>query len=152
MRLKTLAQNQTRTTSANAKISAYLMIIVLVVLALSVVALFVAVTTYFAEPTSEYQQLTATIFAGVGLIAMAMCLFLLYQSRKQAAEVKIEIPKVMTTIECQNKGCANKTVREFQRGDYVFKDLDVACGKCGGKQMITGIYKEVKEKEKTYAV
>lgn len=152
MRLKTLAQNQTRTTSANAKISAYLMIIVLVVLALSVVALFVAVTTYFAEPTSEYQQLTATIFAGVGLIAMAMCLFLLYQSRKQAAEVKIEIPKVMTTIECKNKGCANKTVREFQRGDYVFKDLDVACGKCGGKQMITGIYKEVKEKEKTYAV
>ncbi len=152
MRLKTLAQNQTRTTSANAKISAYLMIIVLVVLALSAVALFVAVTTYFAEPTSEYQQLTAAIFAGVGLIAMAMCLFLLYQSRKQAAEVKIEIPKVMTTIECQNKGCANKTVREFQRGDYVFKDLDVACGKCGGKQMITGIYKEVKEKEKTYAV
>jgi hypothetical protein len=28
----------------------------------------------------------------------------------------------------------------------------VACGKCGGKQMITAIYKEVKEKEKTYAV
>jgi hypothetical protein len=33
----------------------------------------------------------------------------------------------------------------------MFKELD-ACPKCGGKQMITGIYKEVKEKEKTYAV
>jgi hypothetical protein len=83
---------------------------------------------------------------------MAMCGFLLFQSRKTAAEVKLDVPKVMTTIECQNAACKNKTTREFQRGDYVFKDLDVACGKCGGKQMITGIYKEVKEKEKTYAV
>jgi predicted metal-binding protein len=39
--------------------------------------------------------------------------------------VKIDIPKVMTTIEC---------------------------GKCGGKQMVTAIYKEVKEKEKPTAV
>jgi multidrug transporter EmrE-like cation transporter len=147
MRLKTLAQQQTQTTNANTKISTYLMIIVLIVLALSVVALFVAVETYFLGDI-----LAASIFAGVGLIAMAMCLFLLYQSRRQAAEVKIDIPKVMSTIDCQNKGCANKTVREFQRGDYVFKDLDVACGKCGGKQMITAIYKEVKVKEKTYAV
>ena len=147
MRLKTLAQQQTQTTNANTKISTYLMIIVLIVLALSVVALFVAVETYFLGDT-----LAASIFAGVGLIAMAMCLFLLYQSRRQTAEVKMDIPKVMTTIECQNKACANKTVREFQRGDYVFKDLDVACGKCGGKQMITAIYKEVKVKEKTYAV
>jgi hypothetical protein len=83
---------------------------------------------------------------------MLICLFLLFQTRRQAAEVKLDIPKVMAVIECQNKDCANKTLREFQRGDFVFKDLDIACGKCGGKQMITGIYKEVKEKEKTYAV
>jgi hypothetical protein len=143
----TLAKQQTQSSSANTKISTYLMMIVMIVLALSVVALFVAIETYFAGDT-----LAAIVFAGVGLIAMAMCLFLLYQSRRQAAEVKIEIPKVMTTIECQNKGCSNKTIREFQRGDYVYKDLDVPCGKCSGKQMITGIYKEVKEKEKTYNV
>jgi hypothetical protein len=143
----TLAKQQTQSSSANTKISTYLMIIVMIVLALSVVALFVAIETYFLGDT-----LAAIVFAGVGLIAMAMCLFLLYQSRRQAAEVKIEIPKVMTTIDCQNKECSNKTIREFQRGDYVFKDLDVSCGKCGGKQMITGIYKEVKEKEKTYNV
>jgi len=138
---------QTQTTSAGNKISNYLMMIVLVVLALSLVALFVAVQTYI-----EGDQLTALIFAGIGSISLAMCLFLLYQSRKQAAQVKTDIPKVMTTIECQSKACASKTVREFQRGDYVFKDLDEACSKCGGKQMITAIYKEVKEKEKTYAV
>ncbi len=66
--------------------------------------------------------------------------------------MKIEIPKVMTTIQCTNKGCDSKTVREFQRGDYVFKELDTPCQKCSGKQMITAIYKEVKEKEKTYSV
>lgn len=146
MRLSSMSQ-QTQQSNQNSKISNYLMLIVLVVLALSVVAMFVAVETYLLG-----DALSASIFAGIGAIAMAMCLFLLYQSRRQAAEVKIDIPKVMTTIECQNKGCANKTIREFQRGDYIFKDLDVACPKCGGKQMITAIYKEVKVKEKTYAV
>jgi hypothetical protein len=116
-------------------------------LALSVIALFVAVETYFSGDI-----LAAMIFAGIGAIAMAMCLFLLYQSRRQATQVKIEIPKVMTTIECKNKTCANKTIRDFQRGDYIFKEDSTACPKCGGKQMITAIYKEVKEKEKTYAV
>jgi len=147
-----MAQNQTQqqNTAAN-KIGAYLTMIVIIVLALSVIALFVAVEVFFTDASAN-GQLTAAIFGGIGFIAMAMCLFLLYQSRRQAAQVKIEIPKVMTIVECQNKGCGNKTIREFQRGDYVFKDLDVACGKCGGKQMITGIYKEVKEKEKTYAV
>jgi hypothetical protein len=147
-----MAQNQAQQqSSAIGKIGNYLTLIVIIVLSLAVIALFVAVEILFTD-TSANGQLTALVFGGIGFIAMAMCLFLLYQSRKQASEVKIEIPKVMTTVECQNKGCGNKTIREFQRGDYVFKDLDVACGKCGGKQMITGVYKEVKEKEKTYAV
>lgn len=140
------ATKQTQTSSSS-KINTYLILIVLVVLALSIVALFVAAETFVTGDT-----VTAGLFAGIGLIAMAMCAFLLFQSRKTAAEVKLDVPKVMTIIECQNSTCKNKTTREFQRGDYVFKDLDVACGKCGGKQMITGIYKEVKEKEKTYAV
>ena len=64
--------------------------------------------------------------------------------------MKIEVPKVMTTIEC--KKCDTKTMREFQRGDYVYKELD-ACPKCPDtKQIITAVYKEVKEKEKTYNV
>ena len=84
-----LAQKQTQTSSSvSGKISTYLMVIVFVVLALSIVALFVAVETFFTDQSAN-GQLTALIFAAIGLIAMAMCLFLLYQSRKQAAEVKI---------------------------------------------------------------
>ena len=142
-----MAKKQMQTTPASNKISNYLMLIVMIVMALSLVALFIAFETYFLG-----DQLAAAVLAGIGLIAMSLSLFLLYQSRKQSAEVKIEIPKVMTTIECQSKGCASKTLREFQRGDYVFKEIDGSCQKCGARQMVTAIYKEVKEKEKTYAV
>jgi hypothetical protein len=143
-----MTAKESQANSVNKTISSYLMIIVLIVMALSLVAVFVAFETYIYEG----DQMAAALLGGIGVIAMVISLFLLYQSRKQAANVKIEIPKVMTTIECQNKTCNFKTVREFQRGDYVFKDLDVACQKCGNKQMVTAIYKEVKEKEKTYAI
>ena len=146
MRMKNMTQNQTQSASANKKISTYLTLIVLVVMALAVTALLIAVETYFVG-----DQLAAGVLAGIGLLALAMSVFLLYQSKLQSAQVKIEAPKVMTTIGCL-KNCDQKNVREFQRGDYVYKELDVSCQKCGGKQMITAIFKEVKEKEKTFNV
>ena len=129
--------------SASTKISTYLMMIVLIVMALSIVALVSAV--YLFE--SDFQF--AVILLAMGLIAMGMSVYVLLQSRKRLASMKIEAPKVMTTIEC--KKCGFKNVREFQRGDFVFKDLD-PCQKCNDKMIITAIYKEVKEKEKTYGV
>jgi len=137
--------NQTQSTNANQKISTYLNMIVLIVMALAVTALLIAGETYLAG-----DQLAAGVLAGIGLIALVLSGFLLYQSKLQSKQVKIETPKVMTTIECK---CGEKTVREFQRGDYVYKELDVPCPKCPTThQMITSIYKEVKEKEKTYNV
>jgi predicted ferric reductase len=140
-----MAQNQT--SPATKRISAYLTLIVLIVIALSIASLLLAAGSYLNNPSNP---LPAAFLAIIGLIAMTMSIFTLYQSRRQAVAMKIEIPKVMTTIEC--KKCGEKTVREYQRGDYVFRELD-ACQKCPDtKQTITAIYKEVKEKEKTYAV
>jgi hypothetical protein len=137
--------NQTQSASTNQKISKYLTMIVLIVMALAVTALLIAGETYLAG-----DQLAAGVLAGIGLIALVLSGFLLYQSKLQSAQVKIEVPKVMTTIECK---CGSKTVREFQRGDYVYKELDVPCPKCPTThQMITSIFKEVKEKEKTFNV
>jgi len=119
---------------------------VLIVMALAITALLIAVETYIAG-----DQLAAGVLAGIGVIALALSAFLLYQSKLQSAQVKIDVPKVMTTIGCV-KNCDQKSVREFQRGDYVYKELETSCQKCGGKQMITAIYKEIKEKEKTYNV
>lgn len=148
-----MSQNQTRTTpnSANKNISNYLTLIVLIVIVLAVVALVTAASIYLSAPNDANSVLTAGAFGVIGAVALFMSVFTFYQSRRQVAQMKIEVPKVMTTIGCV-KNCDQKTVREFQRGDYVYKELDTSCQKCAGKQMITGIFKEVKEKEKTYNV
>ena len=123
------------------------MFIVIVVVGLSIVALVSAFYAYTIK-----NDVAAGFLLIIGLLALGLSMAVLYQTRGKASTMKIEAPKVMTTIECSSKGCGFKSVREFQRGDFVFKDLDVTCQKCGSKQMITGIFKEVKEKEKTYNV
>ena len=128
---------------ATTKISTYLMMIVLIVLALSVVALMLSVNAFIVG-----NEVVAGYLLLIGFIAMALSVYVLLQSRKRIASMKIEAPKVMTTVEC--KKCGFKSVREFQRGDFVFKELE-ACQKCEDKMLITAIYKEVKEKEKTFA-
>ena len=139
------------------KISKYINMIVAIVIVLGAITLALAVDLYYTglkaigtTQTGDYAA--AGILALIGLIALTMSTFTLFQSRRQVSQMKIDIPKVMTTIGCNNKTCDAKTIREFQRGDYVYKELDAPCQKCGGKQMITAIYKEVKEKEKTYNV
>jgi len=130
--------------SATTKISTYLMMIVLIVLALSVVALMLSVNALIVG-----NEVVAGYLLVIGFIAMAVAVYVLFQSRKRITSMKIEAPKVMTTVEC--KKCGFKSVREFQRGDFVFKELD-ACQKCEDKMLITAIYKEIKEKEKTFGV
>lgn len=132
-------------TGATSKISTYLMVIVLIVVALSIGSLGLAAYAFYTG--SENNMLAASFFGFVGLIGLTLSTYVLFQS-KRAVGMKIETPKVMTTIECK---CNPKTTREFQRGDFVYKELD-ACQKCGGRQKIVAIYKEVKEKEKTYNV
>ena len=134
--------NENSSSPATAKISTYLMMIVMLVLALSIVALVLAVQVYLVG-----NDIVAGYLLVIGFIAMGVATYVLFQSRKRIASMKIEAPKVMTTVECRK--CGFKSVREFQRGDFVFKELE-ACQKCDDKMIITAIYKEVKEKEKTY--
>lgn len=140
-RKKNMSQNSSSTSK---RISTYLMMIVLIVLALSIVSLLLSVNAFAAG-----NDMLAGFLLVIGFIAMALSVYVLLQSRKRAASMKIEAPKVMTTIEC--KKCNFKSIRQFQRGDFVFKELD-PCQKCNENMIITAIYKEVKEKEKTYNV
>jgi hypothetical protein len=136
--------SDTSQSSAPTKMSTYLLMIVLIVLALSIVSLIFSVSAFV-----EGNELVAGYLLVIGFIAMGLAGYVLFQSRKRVASMKIEAPKVMTTIECRK--CGFKSIREFQRGDFVFKDLN-PCQKCDDTMIITGIYKEVKEKEKTYGV
>jgi transcription elongation factor Elf1 len=115
-------------------------------MALSIVTLLFAIYTYAILEL----PIEAGFFAIIGIFGLALACVIFYQNKQRLAAMKIEAPKMMTTIECKN--CGNRTTKEFQRGDFVFKELDT-CPKCPEqKQMITGIYKEIKEKEKVYAV
>jgi hypothetical protein len=136
--------SDTSQSSAPTKMSTYLLMIVLIVLALSIVSLIFSVSAFV-----EGNELVAGYLLVIGFIAMGLAGYVLFQSRKRVASMKIEAPKVMTTVECRK--CGFKSIREFQRGDFVFKDLN-PCQKCDDTMIITGIYKEVKEKEKTYGV
>lgn len=137
-----MSETKSSSSPATARVSTYVLMIVLIVLALSVVALLWAVMSF------EQNQLMAGYLAVIGLIAMTMSAYVLLQSRRRVMSVKIENPSMMTTIECRK--CGTKNVREYQRGDYVFKDLG-PCQKCDDKMLITAIYKEIKEKEKTFS-
>jgi hypothetical protein len=135
---------QKQTTTAN-KISTYLMYIVLIVMGLAIVSIVSAVYAYTLDMVYE-----AGFLAIIGAFGIILSAVVLYQNNQRSAAMRIEAPKVMTYIECKN--CGTKTTREFQRGDFVFKELDI-CPKCPEqKQMITGVYKEIKEKEKVYAI
>jgi hypothetical protein len=134
--------SDTSQSSTPTKMSTYLLMIVFIVLALSILSLIFSVSAFV-----EGNELVAGYLLVIGFLAMGLAGYVLFQSRKRVASMKIEAPKVMTTIECRK--CGIKSTREFQRGDFVFKDLD-PCQKCADRMVVTGIFKEVKEKEKTY--
>jgi hypothetical protein len=114
--------------------------IIFIVLALSLTALILAVNAFNSgnEPVAGYLLL-------IGFIGVAASTYVLFQTRKRISRLRIETPSITTTIECRK--CGFKSIREFQRGDYIFKEVD-PCQKCNEKMLITAIYREVKEKGK----
>ncbi len=132
--------NATRTNETN-KISTFVQAAIYLVFILALVAIIVGVTAFV-----EKQDVEIAIFLlAIGFISIALAGYILLQSRKRTADLKIASPPIITTIEC--KKCGIKTTRDFQRGDYVYKEME-KCEKCEDKKMITAIYREVKEKEK----
>jgi hypothetical protein len=135
--------SENSTTVAN-RISTFLLMIILAVLALSIIALLFGVNAYL-----EGNENVALYLISIGILSMGLAIYVLFQSRKRMAKMKIEEPKMMTTIECRK--CSTKEVREFERGDFVYKELD-KCDKCEDNKIITSIYKEVKDKEKPFTI
>ena len=119
--------------------SFYYLAIILVTLILSVSALSLGVVAL------ENQDVNAGAYMLVGFIGLALSAYMLLQTQRKPSRAAFEMPRVITTILCQK--CGFKNIRDFQRGDYVFKDTE-PCPKCNEKTMIASIYREVKEKGK----
>ena len=128
--------------SATTKISSFVLLVIFMALALSLTALVLAVNIFGSNDIAAYYLLL------IGFLGMALSAYVLLQTRKRIKRLSIKAPPVTTTIECGK--CGFKNIREFQRGDYVFKEVD-SCQKCNENMLITAIYREVKEKrEKTF--
>lgn len=113
-----------------------LMAIILVTLALSTVALYFAVD----ESAKNRDPTSLLLIGGSGF---ALSLYMLFQTRRKTMRLGIKEQPVITTILCQK--CGFKNVRDFQRGDYIFKEAE-PCPKCNEKMSVASIYREVEEK------
>jgi len=123
------------------RISPFLLAVIMISLVLSLAIIYEGINVYTSgNDGSLYLLMGATI--------LAISTYLLFQTRRQMLRLNIGIQPINTTVECQK--CGFKNVREFQRGDYVFKQTEDQCPKCNEKTMAIGsIFREVKEKEKT---
>jgi len=122
------------------RISSLFLVIILVTLVLAIAALYQAVHAL------RNQDLNAGInFAMIGVTTLALSTYMLFQSRRKMQKFTLKMQRVATTILCQK--CGFKTIRDFQRGDYIFKEAE-ECPKCKEKMLISSIYREVEKEEK----
>ena len=121
--------------------SSFAMIILFITLALSLMSLVLAVFLNFTYG----QEVIAGYLTLAGSLGLGLSLYILYQMRRRRTlRLKLRNPKITTTIEC--KKCNFKSMRDFQRGDFIFKELE-QCQKCNENMLITAIYTEIKEKK-----
>jgi hypothetical protein len=130
---------QEKNSARATRISSVVLLIIFIALALSLVALVLAANVYAEEP------IVAGWLAIIGSAGLILSGYVVLQLKRRVSSMRIEVPPINTTLEC--KKCGFKNVREFQRGDYIFKEGE-SCQKCNDKMLITAIYREVKEKEK----
>jgi len=122
------------------KISPFLLVIILVFFILSLAALFIAVESLIEQTDS----LNSYSFLLIGFFGLALSIYMLLQNRGKPMRVTLELPRVITTLECPK--CDFKSVRDFQRDDYIFKETG-SCQKCKETMKITAIYREAKKNE-----
>ena len=125
------------------RISSFYIAMILVTFVLSLVALYIAFENIItqSDPPSYY----AYSFLAAGFFGLALSGYMLLQTRPKPMRAILEMPRVITTMECPK--CDFKNIRDFQRGDYIFKETG-PCQKCDEKMKITAIYRETKKKDK----
>jgi len=126
--------------NAATRISSFVLMIIFIGLALSLTALILATTVL-----GQGNEVVAGYLLLLGFLGVALSAYFLFQTRRRILRLRIVASPITTTIEC--KKCGFKSVREFQRGDFIFKEVE-PCQKCSDKMLITVISREVKEKER----
>ncbi len=117
--------------------------IIMIALLLALVSIYFGISEYLFGDSG-----TASFYMSIGMVTLALSTYMLYTTRKRMIRLmSVEMQPLSSTVQCQK--CGFKNIREFQRGDYIFKETDDSCPKDKQKMVISAIYREVKEKEKT---
>ncbi len=126
------------------KVSSFVLVVIIVVLVFSVIVLYQGWEAFQVDDDLWGYYLI------IGFIGMALSSYMLLQMRRRVQRFSLETQPTTTTIACSK--CGFKEVRNFERGDFILKDLG-SCTKCDGTLTISAIYREVpvkKKEEKTF--
>jgi hypothetical protein len=124
------------------KISPFLLVLVMITLVLALAFIYMGLQAFLGANVED-----GSLNLALGMALLAISTYLLFQTKKRPLKQGLEIQPVNTTISCQK--CGFKNIREFQRGDYVFKQIADPCPKCSEKTLsISAVFREVKEKTK----
>ena len=121
------------------KVSPFLLMLILIGFIMSLAALYVAVDSLI----NQTEALDGYSFLAIGCGGLALSAYMLLQTRAKPKINVLELPRVITTLECPK--CDFKNIRDFQREDYIFKK-EGSCQKCNEMMTITAIYREEKKK------
>lgn len=122
------------------RISTFVVTIITITLILSLLSIYISINEFV-----NGNEMSAGYFLMIGLLGLAFSAYMMFQTR-QRISVSLKTHPVLTTLSCMK--CGFKSIREFQRGDYVFKQSDEQCPKCNEKMLVAAIYREVREGEK----
>ena len=116
--------------------------VVVVIGIFSLLSLWMGFQSYGGD--NPEQAMYYIIIGTAGFAAIGYMFF----RTKSITTKKPEIPKVnvVSILECPS--CDLKRVRDFQRGDYIYKN-DEPCTRCDNSMLITGIHKRAEDKKKS---
>jgi len=124
------------------RISPFFLLIIMITLMLSLASIYKGIQDYLNNQPAD-----GSFYLTMGVTTLAVSTYLMFLTRKRVLKLGMGMQPLITTLQCQK--CGFKNVRDFQRGDYIFKQLGEQCPKCSEKAMTIGsIFREVKEKEK----
>lgn len=125
-------------------------LVIMVMLILSLFLISEGLLEYVTRPDTAVIPDSVAVYLTIGALFLAVSVYWLFVTRQRMVKyLAAETQPLSTTLMCQK--CGLKNLRDFQRGDYVFKQTDESCPKDNEKMTITAIYREIKDKSKEAA-
>jgi hypothetical protein len=115
--------------------------------AMMIVGILSLFSLYMGFQNYATNQDISIMYMVIGSAGFAAIGYLFFRGRAMVTQQKLDVKKVevFTTLECPK--CQLKRVRDFKRGDYVFKN-DEPCTRCDGMMVITKIARKKEEEKK----